>query len=180
MDLWHPPHCSDDPDGGDGSIDCKTDNATVTWYLDSGGEFELEEPDREIMRTVMREQYGPTHLRMDYDSTPTWSGEAETDIYYQEGSKNLDDSAAGVTWCNDAVVGTYKCDQQYVRIRGGSYAESIGCHETGHAIGLRHGDRANPPLGRQDSRLGCMTTPSSTRLLGSNNVQLINNEWDAP
>lgn len=177
-------HCDNDPEGGDGKVTCKTDNATVTWYMDSGGTYELEEPDRVAVRAAMNNEFEPTHLDTVYDTTPTFSGTAETDIVYQEGSDKLDDAVDGVTWCENAVDSSttdWRCDQQYVRIRGnGHYTPGLVCHETGHAIGLVHGPSGNPSLPKGDNRLGCMTDPVETSDLGSNNTQNINAEWDAP
>ncbi|WP_254705834.1 hypothetical protein [Streptomyces vilmorinianum] len=169
--------CHNDPDGGDGRVTCRTDNATVTYYMDSSGEYELETPDRDAVRSTMTNDYAPTDLTISYDSSPTFSGSAETDIIYQEGSTNLSDSSDGVTWCNDAVDGSsYGCDQQYVRIRGnGHYTRGLSCHETGHAIGLLHGAQASPALSNTNTALGCMVTPvSSGTGLGSNNRDNIN------
>lgn len=175
--------CHNDPDGGDGRITCQTDNATVWWYMDSHGEYELETPDRDDVSAVNRREYDlGTNLDMRYDSSPVFSGAGETDIVYQEGSTNLDADVDGVTWCDDAVDGErYKCDQQYVRMRGNEViTQRLSCHETGHAIGFVHGQKAYPPLSNGDNRLGCMTTPVETSDLGSNQVENINREWDAP
>ncbi|WP_340539861.1 hypothetical protein [Nocardioides sp. GXZ039] len=175
------PRCTDDPEGGDGRVTCITDDATVYWYMDSGGPDELERPDRIAVRAAINNEFEPTHLDMVYDSTPVFSGEGETDIYYQESSSHIDAGADAVTWCDDAQDHTrFKCDQQYVRMRPGSITQGLACHETGHAIGLVHGRQATPPLDNNDLRLGCLTTPVRTSDLGSTNTQNINNHWDAP
>ncbi|MEV4946342.1 hypothetical protein [Streptomyces sp. NPDC053755] len=169
--------CHNDPDGGDGQISCRTDNAAVSYYMDSGGEYELESPDRTAVQSTMSNDYGPTDLTISYDSSPVFSGDAETDIVYQEGSTNLSDSSDGVTWCNDAVDGSsYGCDQQYIRIRGaGYYSRGLSCHETGHAIGLVHGQQASPRLTNTNTALGCMVTPVGDGVgLGANNRDNIN------
>lgn len=82
-----------------------------------------------------------------------------------------------MTWCNDAV-GTFQCDQQYIRIRGnGYYTSSLTCHETGHAVGLLHGDLASPKLGKTNKVLGCMTTPVQSEVLGKNQIENINGRY---
>lgn len=180
---WPSPDCLDDPDGGDGDITCQTDNATVTWYTDSHGEFELENVDFLMVKAVTEREFDRTDLKMVHDPSPTFTGGSETDIVYQEGSRNLDDSSDGVTWCDDATdrPARFKCDQQYVRIRGnGHYTDALTCHETGHAIGLLHGSESRPELSDGDDRLGCMTTPAETGDLRRNQRRNINIEWNEP
>ncbi|MET9768045.1 hypothetical protein [Streptomyces sp. NPDC006415] len=75
--------------GGDGSVNCLTDNATVYYYIDSGGAFELETPDRNAVKAAMSNEYAPTQLVIHYHTNPVFSGRGETDIVYQEGFKNL-------------------------------------------------------------------------------------------
>ncbi|MGP3938399.1 hypothetical protein [Streptomyces sp. 6N106] len=167
--------CRDDPDGGDGLVSCQTDNAEVYYYMDSGGKYELESPDRTIVINMLRDEYAPTALARHYDSSPVFSGDGETDIIYQEGSTNISSSSDGVTWCNDAYD-NQRCDQQYIRIRGnGYYTPGVSCHETGHAVGLTHGRQASPMLSQTDSRLGCMQTPTAFGTgLGASNRENIN------
>ncbi|MDA2812014.1 hypothetical protein O4J56_15330 [Nocardiopsis sp. RSe5-2] len=159
---------------------CRTDNRNVSYYMDSHERFKLEAGDKRTVRGVMRNQYAPTDLRISYDSTPTFSGSGETDVIYQEGRAGLPSGADGITWCNDAVNGArYKCDQQYIRIRGrGHYTPGLTCHETGHAVGLQHGRYSSPRLSDTDSRLGCMVTPVGYSVgLGANNRDNINGTY---
>src|ERR1044072_6944484 len=113
---------------------CQTDNREVYFYMDSSGEYKLESEDRSTVNNAIDGEYRPTDLAFHYDSSPVFEGSAETDIIYQEGSTGLPDSAAGRTWCNGVSSTHYKCDQQYIRIRGnGRYTYARVCHETGHA-----------------------------------------------
>ncbi|MDX3696602.1 hypothetical protein PV726_41365 [Streptomyces europaeiscabiei] len=179
------PMCSNDPDGGDGTVDCLTDNSDVYYYMDSSGEYELESEDRTVVTGTLHDEYSPTDLAIHYDSTPVFSGSGETDIVYQEGSTNLDADSDGVTWCNDSGEGSgtyavWECDQQYVRIRGnGHYTYGLTCHETGHAVGLVHGYDASPALNNGTNSLGCMTTPVETFDLGASNTESINDVYPA-
>jgi hypothetical protein len=160
----------------EGGQPCQTDNRDVYFYMDSSGEYELESWDKEAVNNAIDGEYRPTDLAFHYDSTPVFSGDGETDIVYQEGSTGLSDSAAGMTWCDAVGHDVVDCDQQYIRIRGGgeiTYARS--CHETGHAVGLQHGDWSSPALSKTDSRLGCMVSPSTGHPdLGANNRENIN------
>lgn len=173
------PLCVDDtPDGPGGN--CRTDNAQLSWYADSTdgnpNDDKLEMDDFYVVASVMGDEYEPTDLTVAYDSTPAFSGDSETDIVYQEWT--VPGSADGVTWCNDAVGG-FTCDQQYIRIeRGGYYTPGITCHETGHAVGLVHGNNASPALSQTASALNCMKTPTSFgERLGTNNKENINNTY---
>lgn len=102
--------------------------------------------------------YQPTVLTMVVDDTPTYSGAGETDLIYQKGSLS---GLVGLTWCNDAVdSSSYDCDQQYVKFDSGyAITKASSCHETGHAVGLVHGQDSYPVLTNVDSQLGCMRTP---------------------
>lgn len=155
---------------------CQTDNKDVYFYMDSNGEYMLESVDKATVNDAIDGEYRPTDLAFHYDSTPVFSGDGETDIIYQEGSTGLSDSAAGMTWCNAIGHDVVDCDQQYIRIRGAGYITyARSCHETGHAVGLQHGDWSSPALLKTDSRLGCMVTPSDGHPdLGANNRENIN------
>ncbi|MFG6198202.1 hypothetical protein [Nonomuraea sp. JJY05] len=155
---------------------CQTDNRDVTFYMDSGGEYELEQVDKNTVNNVIDSEYRPTDLAFHYDSSPVFSGGAETDIIYQEGSNGIPSSADGTTWCNASGGDGVDCDQQYIRIRGnGHYTNTLTCHETGHAVGLQHGDVSSPRLSKTDSRLGCLQTPVPPgATLGANNRDNIN------
>jgi hypothetical protein len=161
--------------GPDGQVSCQTDNATLTYYMDSSGSNMLETVDRDVVFEVMAQEYAPTDFTVSYDSTPSFSGSAETDIVYEESSVGMSSSTLGVTFCNNAAS-TTKCDQQYIRIRGaGYYTHGRTCHETGHAVGLQHGSKSAPQRSNSDSRLGCMRTPTSPGdSLGANNIENIN------
>lgn len=162
--------------GMDYGAPCQTDNKAVYFYMDSHGEYELESPDRSMVNKIIDREYRPTDLAFHYDSSPVFSGSGETDIVYQEGSTGLSDNAVGTTWCNAAGGDGYDCDQQYIRIRGyGNYDEGTTCHETGHAVGLQHGNNSSPQLSNTDDDLGCMVTPTSSGwpFLLSNNIENI-------
>lgn len=168
--------CRDDPEGGDGRITCRTDNATLTYYMDSKNPGKLEADDKADVRKSMKYDFNPTDLKVKEHKSPVLKGSAETDIIYQESSSKLPRNADGVTWCNDAASST-KCDQQYVRIRP-QYTRGMACHETGHAVGLLHGDQAYPKKSKKDKALGCMKTPvGSNQNLGSNNKGNINRTY---
>jgi hypothetical protein len=154
---------------------CQTDNSDLTYYMDSGGSNKLEADDRGVVNDVMNNIYEPTDLSVSYDSTPSFSGSAETDIVYEESSAGMSASADGTTFCNNAAT-TLKCDQQYIRIRGGGhYGQGLTCHETGHAVGLTHGADASPKKRNSDEKLGCMETPTSDdEGLQANNIENIN------
>lgn len=153
---------------------CRTDNSALTYYMDSSGSNALEAADRLVVFDVMAQEYNPTDLNTTYDSTPSFSGSAETDIVYEESGVGMSASADGTTFCNNAA-NSIQCDQQYIRIRSGSYNNGITCHETGHAVGLTHGNVASPRRANSDELLGCMETPTSSgEGLQANNIENIN------
>jgi hypothetical protein len=104
------------------------------------------------------------------DASPTFSGSGETDWYYQEQAVSGD--AEGRTNCNDALVGTYRCDQHYITIEPGHWNQGLICHETGHAAGLTHGNMAYPVVGMQATVLGCMRKETSAGMTLGNNQEV--------
>ncbi len=148
---------------------CRTDNSSWTYYMDSSGEFELEAPDRTATNNGMTEWDARTDITVGYDTSPTFTGNAETDVVYQEGQvPGLPDNFDGATWCQDKVDGNpWACDQHYVRIRGaGIFEKWLVAHEAGHALGLTHGNQASPT--QPNSKVGIMTTGTLPTGLGKN------------
>lgn len=156
---------------------CRTDNAKVYWHMASGTQA-LEPADRTALTNMLTAQFGPTDLTLVYDSTPVFSGSGETDWIYQEGPI-AEEGVIGRTWCNDKVS-TWVCDQHYIKLEGsGQYFQNpkVTCHETGHAVGLTHGNAAHPVLAMNAASLGCLRAPLSaitSNALGSANVSQIN------
>jgi hypothetical protein len=139
-------HCGSGSPGDYNSGFCRTDNATVSHFIDTDGDYALESADINAVSIAMADEYNPTNLDVWYDSTPVFSGPGETDVVYQEGSYDFDDNTVGVTWCDDPTNGEdYLCDQAYIMIRAfGNYSETTAAHETGHAVGLVHPSYASP------------------------------------
>jgi hypothetical protein len=163
--------------GEDG--DCRTDNSVVSYYMDSAGDYALETPDRAAVQAAVTNIYNPTDLTVTFDSTPTYSGSAETDIIFQEGSTNFPDAnTVGVTWCNSPVVSSiHQCDQTNILIRGlGNYSETSVSHEMGHAVGLVHPSAASPSYSNpceagfhvMRAALSCITGPELGLMLTRN------------
>jgi hypothetical protein len=98
-----------------------------------------------------------TDLIIQWASTPTYSGANETDIIYQR-NVNVPAGFTGVTWCEDSVT-TIRCDQHYVAFLSATPDWDIACHESGHAMGLTHGQHAWPALVNTAAWLECMRTP---------------------
>ncbi|MEU2281842.1 hypothetical protein ABZ614_07830 [Streptomyces sp. NPDC013178] len=132
--------------------------------MDSGGNNKLEDDDKRMVRNVMSGEYNPTDLSVSYESSPSWSGDAETDIYYSEGTVSGSDE--GLTYCENPRGLRHLQVRPAVREdRARSLGYGLTCHETGHAVGLLHGDDSMPTEGMRDSRLGCMKKNSTVRRL---------------
>ncbi|MFE9171127.1 hypothetical protein [Streptomyces kebangsaanensis] len=156
-------------DGNMGDGFCKTDNKDLTVWLQGS----LSSAGKTKVRNALK-HYNATDLVVSYPDKPSYSGDSETDIVYQKGS--VPSGARGITWCDDAI-GNNKCDQHYARFAAADPPASTACHETGHAVGLTHGQNASPKLKQTDSRLACMVTPSQSSELGSHNKSMINETY---
>lgn len=160
---------------------CQTDNSTVTYYMDSNGEFELETVDRQFVIDAMaRYRDDTTALTITYDSSPSFEGAGETDVVYQEGDFGFPESYSGVTWCNDPEDGTtWLCDQSYIRMRGaGRINAVVATHETGHSFGFLHGNEWAPARTQCDSVLGIMRADEACIPNAALGTAVINNiDW---
>lgn len=150
---------------------CQTDNQTFTWWAGSG---QFSPGAMSNFHDVMEGTIENTDLSVSFENPPVTSGLSETDVIFLEGP--LPGTAIGVTWCNDAV-GTLRCDQHYVRLDGPGPGKKVICHETGHALGLTHGEQAHPAQPQHAAALGCLRSPLpaiTNALLGNHNTQQIN------
>jgi hypothetical protein len=155
--------------GSLGSADpCQTDNRSLTYFMTGS----LPQSARDQVNLVLNQMYDTTVLNVSYESPAVYTGSSETDIVYQQGT--VPGSDTGYTWCDDPN-GFYTCDQQYIQVESGSWTKGLTCHETGHAVGLVHGQRAFPAVPNNDPSLKCMEKPTpATDNLGDNNKDNIN------
>lgn len=152
---------------------CQTDNATVSVFREAG----LPSTGRGNISATLTNSYDPgTDLVVDFVPSAIYSGPGETDIIYQYKPSSVPAGYDGWTWCNDAL-GPVQCDQHYVAFQSDSPGWGLACHETGHGVGLTHGQKASPAVSNGDDALACMTTPVETHLLGSHNVGQINGAY---
>ncbi|BCL21567.1 reprolysin-like metallopeptidase [Streptomyces tuirus] len=155
----------------DNGLYCRTDNATLTITREPGM---TAKGDQDIVDTL-RNEYSPTHLAVHVksQSEASYEGSAETDIVYDY--HEYSGSITGIAWCNDATS-DYECDQHYVEFDDTDPYMNTICHETGHAVGLTHGQEASPRVAQDDSRLACMRNyrVAEWRDLGSHNTATIN------
>lgn len=155
------PNCVD---GSIGDTFCQTDNSALTVFRQSS----LSSQGKQNIKTVLDREFAPTDLSISYPSSPSYSGGAETDIIYQQ-RDGLSSSTAGISWCNDAVD-TIRCDQHYAAFPTATPDTTVACHETGHGVGLTHGQQAYPRLSNTDTSLQCMKSPTNTSDLGTHNT----------
>ncbi len=163
---------------------CQTDNASMGWWMERPIDTTSSNHDTPIeygINLAMNNSFDGTDLNTFYDSTPVTSGSGETDLMYRSNDEDFGTtSLIGIYWCDDAVNGTsWKCDQGYVNFRSTVYGRELACHETGHSVGLLHGNYAYPTLSKTDSRLHCMVSAVNPNeyLLGTMNVTNINNVY---
>jgi hypothetical protein len=154
---------------------CQTDNHSMTVWRQASIPAGSE---RTNIGGVLDEEFRPTDLDVIFVRDPAFGGDSETDVIYQKGP--VPTGTAAVTWCNDAVEGGpdgEPCDQHYARFDN-FITRSLACHESGHAVGLTHGEHADPPVSNNNSSLECMREFSPNDELGLHNRQLINDEYN--
>jgi len=151
---------------------CRTDNQALSIYRESG----FSSGGRSNIGSTLTQSYTTTDLNVDFPGSASYSGGAETDIIYQYKPSSVPSGYDGWTWCNDAV-GALSCDQHYAAFQSASPTWPLACHETGHAVGLTHGQDASPRVSNGDNGLACLTTPVETHLLGSHNTGQINGAY---
>ena len=153
---------------------CQTDNRAVTWHTQGN----INPGDRPGITGTILNSYQTTVLDFYEHGTPVLSGQDETDIIYQK-DPDVPSGAEAFTWCNDAI-NIVTCDQHYIRFRTGRVIDqNIACHETGHTVGLMHGDLSFPDQPNGIKTLECMRDPLFlvTRILGKHNAGQINREY---
>jgi hypothetical protein len=153
-----------------GGIFCQTDNAGLTVWREGSIPAGSE---RTNVGGVLADEFRPTDLSVTFVKSPVYSGDAETDIIYQKG--DVPSGTAAITWCNDAVS-DLQCDQHYNRYDT-FIDKNIACHESGHAVGLTHGQQASPKLSDSDNSLGCLQVLTQPPTLDAHNKQLINDTY---
>lgn len=175
------------PDCTGGSV-CLADNTTHTVYVEDLG-TNLKPATKWTLAN-----YNNTDLTIVYETTPDLSGGSETDAVYQR-DDTLPGTLLGSVACDDPLPGlSARCDQFYVSYDGayanylfGSYTtgntngwRELACHESGHAVGLLHGQDAFPRQDNQTMSLHCMQTPldpnNTDPTIGEHNSLLINDE----
>lgn len=146
---------------------CLQDNYSVVAYVNDVSSTGLRNA---ILATL--DDLEASDLAVSVTNNPEYAAHnnAETDIIYRiDNNMNI---AAGLAFCEDEDDGN-RCDQHYVIFDQGEYCaglspancadpdqiQRITCHETGHTVGLTHGDDASPSAGLLDTRLGCLKTP---------------------
>jgi len=118
----------------------------------------------------MNESYSPTDAGfVSYLDHETTSGPGETDVIYRQSS--LPSGTIGIYQCDDNSIGSNRCDSSYITFDKSEWNtyrnygnradiwQMIACHESGHSVGLTHGNYANPPVVDSKSELMCMRTP---------------------
>ncbi|MCS7008071.1 MAG: hypothetical protein NZL88_11010, partial [Gaiellaceae bacterium] len=152
---------------------CQTDNSTLTYFSESS----LNPTSKGTVTSVLVTQFDPTDLDVRWEAPPAYTGSAETDIIYQVNPSVLPPGVSGWTYCDDPISST-RCDQHYVVFGSDFWAQTVTCHETGHAVGLTHGEQAAPPLSNTDPSLACMVSAGSNVLgLGAHNRSEVNGAY---
>jgi hypothetical protein len=149
---------------------CQTDNATLTYYYGQG----MSGTAAHNTDVTLYDTYNTTDLNVVKHTTAvTAKDQAETDIMYRIAPDEVPDSKIGVTRCASLGGPSIECDRFIVAFEKTPNVH-LACHETGHAVGLVHGDNAFEPVSKTAPVLGCMGTGVSDRYLRAHNAWWIN------
>jgi hypothetical protein len=154
---------------------CQTDNSELTIHKRST----LSQAGKDNINTTLFGSWDTTDLNVTRHSTPTMTGPSETDIIYGVNPDDVPSGFTGWTWCDDTVGSfQFKCDQHFVKFEFNP-SVALACHETGHAVGLTHGDDADPQVSNQHYELRCMRTPVPEHdpYVGPHNVERVNSVY---
>jgi len=158
---------------------CATDNSDVWYYMDSVGDYEVEAAGVNAMTSAMEAWGTATDVTVGYDTTPKFSGEAETDVVWRQ--RFFSDDTLGVTYCVDRVNDTrHRCDSHYIEATPlVGWKQEVLRHEVGHALGLVHGPQAAPlrtkcapVMAIMRAHLGCIDS-SALGAIPKNNVDWV-------
>jgi len=169
--LNNPASCSSGTMSGGA---CRTDGSGVSYHFQQSARSTGME---DAVADTISISFNPTVLEFDYAAVGDYTAPYRTDVVYQVNSSGFTGGGVGVTWCI-AALSSEKCDQHYVRFRYASYDRNLACHETGHAVGLMHGDKASPAWQVDSEYLRCMKLGGyQDPFLGVNNTCNINLEY---
>lgn len=158
------------PNGEAGDGYCQTDNRALTVWM----EGTLDSSGKDSIRWTLNNSWDTTKLNVSYPSSPSYSGGSETDIIYRWKPADVPSGKDGIAFCNGRVSDN-RCDQHYVSFLSTSAGRRIACHETGHAVGLTHGQEASPKQSNGLDALACMTTgPIESEFVGQHNEATVN------
>jgi hypothetical protein len=150
---------------------CQTDNKSLTYYMDPA----LSADGKTNIKNAL-DFFNSTDLNVGApQSALVRSGGSETDVYYAV-DDTLEPPMLGQAWCDDAV-GRVRCDQHYVVFKHPTPGQDVACHETGHTVGLTHGQQAYERQVNGHDVLACMTTPIEFNYLGAHNKGQINETY---
>lgn len=151
---------------------CQTDNETLTVFRGST----LSAAASSNITTALNSWYDVTTLNVVYEVSQVTTGTSQTDITYGING-SVPPPSQGYTYCAAAVSG-YKCNRQVIHfINNTVINKGLACHETGHAVGMVHGQQNAPKLNDDDDRLQCMRTPTFDVGNGDWNRHQINNTY---
>lgn len=169
-----------DADCKEGRV-CQADSRTHTVYAVALG------PKMQAATVFTLDlSYHTTDLNIIYhnDSNVKYSGSWETDVIYQN-QNSLPANVWGRARCDDDVDGS-ECDQFYVSYHADKIdaeipnntdlQRAIACHETGHTVGLLHGNNADPVQDSTAVEFRCMRTKPVPAVpsMGPHNIQQVN------
>lgn len=169
--------CTNGSQNGDGI--CQTDNEDLRVFAEDS----LTSVEEGQIADVLERDYTPTVFDVEWDEDPVYDGDTETDIIYTSGPWDGQGGTLGYAYCDDAKGGTDECDQHYVVFdEDDVLTNRVVCHETGHAVGLTHGEDAYPEQNDISRVLGCMVTGATDRdqTLGAHNFDQIKATYPEP
>ena len=151
---------------------CMTDTLELSWNSNLGPRYSTAVLDS------LYNSYDTTDLTV----SPYGVHDNSVDVFYA--TADLPGDAVGRYQCVYPVPNnTYRCNHGHVTFDGAMgetlsdyQLKSVACHETGHSVGLTHGQDAYPVMANSNDVLACLQTPLAQVVptLGTHNTQHIN------
>lgn len=157
---------------------CRADNNYHEYYFAGNTTYDFRVANQALVNLDNHTDFTTARV-FDAEFVP-----GQTDLYITTWAAFTGTTTLGQAVCVTVATADI-CSAYHIRIRPDvsndadiqfARAKALICHESGHSIGLVHGQDADPGVSSTATSLECMKTPldPGSRILGEHNVDQIN------